>query len=299
MLNNRESYQELNSAAARIFARRRESVRTMEIPKDSRHNFCVMIKMHTKDARRVLSDPAMVRDIVGEAIDGRQRLAPALLGREQLEEEIDYTLDVYRTESDKDSQTERIAKAEQLLAQIETSDNAKLLRADQKIAELEQQVQAQGEALAARQRDLDAALSGAEAALQRMDAQGEEIERLKSYQANYEHATCIERSEFKQQLSELKATLARFQSDRPELGDLSFREQLRSQLIVTTLKENEELQAKCERLSAPVSDEEWQAALKKQSEEDKAAVKAMEPFPSPFSHSIADKIIATRATQEP
>ena len=61
------------------------------------------------------------------------------------------------------------------------------------------------------------------------------------------------------EIERLKQTLARFQSERPELGDLSFREQLRSELIISGLKASEEnasLKDQVERLSAPVSDEE-------------------------------------------
>ena len=66
-----------------------------EIPDDPRTNFCVMILMHTKDAHLNLGNPGIVRDVIGAALDKVRGL----------QEEIDYTLDVYRTEGDKDVMT--------------------------------------------------------------------------------------------------------------------------------------------------------------------------------------------------
>lgn len=47
--------------------------------------FEVLIKIHTKDADKILDCPSTVRCLVGEVID-----------RHQLQEEIDYTLEVTR-----------------------------------------------------------------------------------------------------------------------------------------------------------------------------------------------------------
>lgn len=49
--------------------------------------------------------------------------------------------------------------------------------------------------------------------------------------------------ELEMSLKQAQSTLARFVSERPELGDLSLREQLRSALIVNTLQDNERLAA--------------------------------------------------------
>jgi len=61
----------------------------------------------------------------------------------------------------------------------------------------------------------------------------------------------------RERIAELEATLARFQSDKPELGDLSFREQLRSQLIGDSLNEIEALQASNARLRKVLTEVEW------------------------------------------
>lgn len=47
----------------------------------------------------------------------------------------------------------------------------------------------------------------------------------------------------KQRIAELETTLARFEFSNPELGDLSFREQLRSQLITNVLERITRLEA--------------------------------------------------------
>ena len=73
-----------------------------EIPDDPRTNFCVMILMHTKDAHLNLGNPGIVRDVIGAALDKVRGL----------QEEIDYTLDVYRTEGDKDVMTATVAALE-------------------------------------------------------------------------------------------------------------------------------------------------------------------------------------------
>ena len=80
---------------------RRES-NVAEIPDDPRTNFCVMILMHTKDAHLNLGNPGIVRDVIGAALDKVRGL----------QEEIDYTLDVYRTEGDKDVMTATVAALE-------------------------------------------------------------------------------------------------------------------------------------------------------------------------------------------
>lgn len=68
------------------------------IPSDPRTNFAIVIKMHTADCHRILSDPGLVREWVGATLD-----------KHKLQEEIDYTLTVYRTEAETDTVTERIA----------------------------------------------------------------------------------------------------------------------------------------------------------------------------------------------
>jgi hypothetical protein len=82
---------------------------------DPRTNFAVVIKMHTPDAHKVLGDPGIVRDIVGAALDNDTRL----------QEEIDYTLDTYRTEADTDTVTEHIENLKAEVARLE-SENKRL-----------------------------------------------------------------------------------------------------------------------------------------------------------------------------
>jgi hypothetical protein len=70
--------------------------------------------MHTKDAHLNLGNPGIVRDVVGEALDKVRGL----------QEEIDYTLDVYRTEGSKDVSTETISNMQTEIARL-TEENAR------------------------------------------------------------------------------------------------------------------------------------------------------------------------------
>jgi uncharacterized protein YqfA (UPF0365 family) len=79
-------------------------------PSDPRTNYCVMILIHSDDARKTLDNPETVRRIVADALDTLQENHDNVPAK--IEEEIDYTLDVYRTECDKDVTTYRIGKLE-------------------------------------------------------------------------------------------------------------------------------------------------------------------------------------------
>ena len=83
----------------------------IKIPDDPRTNYCVMIFMHTEDAHKCLNSPGGVRRLIADAFDSLQENYDNVPAK--IEEEIDYTLDVYRTESDKDVTTRRIARLEQ------------------------------------------------------------------------------------------------------------------------------------------------------------------------------------------
>lgn len=63
---------------------------------DPRNGFCVTIVLHTDDARRVLSSPEDVREIVGQALDSRGVFVAENERIRPLQEEIDYTLRVRR-----------------------------------------------------------------------------------------------------------------------------------------------------------------------------------------------------------
>ena len=81
--------------------------------------------------------------------------------------------------------------------------------------------------------------------------------------ANLEHIIGLLRTQVKVQEDVIKVengarveaekSLALFQSNNPQLGDLSFREQLRSQLIIGTLKNNELLQLRAQEAEQKVS----------------------------------------------
>jgi hypothetical protein len=62
-----------------------------------------MILMHTEDAAKALPHPECVRMAVAAALETHSLL---------IQEEVDFTIDVYRTECDKDVTTHRIAALE-------------------------------------------------------------------------------------------------------------------------------------------------------------------------------------------
>lgn len=102
-------------------------------------------------------------------------------------------------------------------------------------------------------------------AVREIESQRAEIAALNKHCKTYaEAAECFraETNTLKAEIADLKAKLARFESGNPELGDLSFRERLRSQLITDLLQENEHNRAKAEaqKDSARIKRPGWQAS---------------------------------------
>ena len=96
------------------------------INRDFGCTFTVKIKMHTIDAYRTLSDPGLVRQIIGFALD----YTPGIAG--PLQEEVDYTLEV-RREAQAATPRSTAPRERVIVAQVEA------LRAkDEEIANLRQ-----------------------------------------------------------------------------------------------------------------------------------------------------------------